>query len=284
MRSPILKVVNFLALPVLIAGFTSQASIIVAVGAQNAFIIRQGIMRSHIPQIIAICIGADVLLIGLGTEGMSSIVTAHPIALKALTWVGAAVLFSYGVMAFGRVWRRLRDILPAWCMRVAPRIAATVGGFGNTAALAGGRLTVGKPVARRAGAPMMPAASAEGTVPAHSDLASPSSSRQFSPQQRSAERPSLKKAVLLCLGFTFLNPGVYLDTLVLLGGIAATYGETLKWSFALGAMMCSVVWFMLLGVLSSQMSRLFNSNRAWLVLDTIIGFMMVLLSIHLVLR
>lgn len=226
-----MSAVNFLALPVLVAGFTSQAGIIVAVGAQNAFVIRQGIARSHIPQIIAICIGADILMISLGTEGMSGLVTGHPTALKVLTWLGATVLFIYGIMAFARVFARVTG-MPA---------------FGR-AQRHGKASTVAQPMAEQ----------------------NPAS--------------SLKRALLMCLGVTFLNPGVYLDSIVLLGGIAVSYGDTLKWSFAMGAMACSVTWFVLLGLLSSTMSRLFTSDKAWIVLDTIIGITMMFLSIHLVLR
>ena len=256
-------VMNALALPILLAGFTSQASIIVAVGAQNAFIIRQGIMRSHIPQIIAICIGADAVLISLGTQGMGSMVMGHPVAMKALTWLGAAMLFAYGIMAFMRVARRLKRVLPSWQMQRSGNTAnpAAVLGFSRTAAAAASDVD-------RNGQALLQSGSAAGNTTSGIGDA----------------QPSLKSALLMCLGFTFLNPGVYLDTIVLLGGLAATYGETLKWSFAVGAIMCSVVWFVLLGTLSTKMSRLFTSNRAWLVLDTIIGITMVLLSVHLVLR
>ncbi|MCH4210062.1 LysE/ArgO family amino acid transporter [Bifidobacterium sp.] len=224
---------NFLVFPILVAGFSSQAGIIVAVGAQNAFIIRQGIMRSYIPQILAICIGADVLLIGLGTQGMSSVVTSHPAAMAVFTWLGAALLLGYGIMAFARVCRRART------MSLARRGMLADGSAG--AIVAGGEI-------------------------------------------KAPKESSLKRTLMLCLGFTFLNPSVYLDTFVLLGGIAATYGGALKWSFAMGAMCCSVVWFLLLGLLSSKMSRLFNNDCAWLVLDAIIGITMVLLSIHLAMR
>ena len=227
-----LKAMNFFALPALVAGFTSQAGIIVAVGAQNAFIIRQGVARSHVPQILAICIGADLLMISLGTEGMSNVVTGHPAVLKALTWLGAAVLLIYGIMAFIRVFGRVRGL------------------FASTRASHTGMVT---------------------------------QLSQSASEQHPGNSNSLKKTVLLCLGFTFLNPGVYVDSLVLLGSIAVTYGA-LKWSFAAGAMMCSVVWFILLGLLSATMSRIFSSARAWIILDSVIGVTMMLLAVHLVLR
>lgn len=226
---------NVVALPILLSGFTTQAGIIIAVGAQNAFIIRQGVARSHILPIIVICIAADMMLISLGTQGMGQIVTSHTAVLTALTWLGALVLALYGVMAFRRVYRRVRTL----------RQSAD----GSTVA--------------------------QGTTSSSADTAGTTTP---------AAENSLKSVVMQCLGFTFLNPGVYLDTIVLLGGIATTYGAHLKWSFATGAMLCSIVWFILLGLMSSKMSRLFRSDYAWIILDSIIGVTMILLACHMVLR
>jgi L-lysine exporter family protein LysE/ArgO len=97
------------------------------------------------------------------------------------------------------------------------------------------------------------------------------------------EQSPLRTDILTCLGVTFLNPNVYLDAIVLMGVLAATYGATLKWSFAAGAILCSILWFTLLGALSATMSRLFHSDQAWIALDSIIGVAMVLISIHLAL-
>jgi L-lysine exporter family protein LysE/ArgO len=109
------------------------------------------------------------------------------------------------------------------------------------------------------------------------------SHRPQAPDTRRTEQSPLRTDVMACLGFTFLNPNVYLDTIVLMGGLAATYGATLKWSFAAGAILCSVLWFTLLGALSVTMSRLFHSTQAWIALDSVIGVAMVLISLHLAL-
>lgn len=223
---------NSIALPILMSGFLSQAGLIIAVGAQNTFIIRQGIARSHVPQILMICIAADVLMIALGTQGMGQAVQSHPMVLKSLTWCGAGVLLMYGIFGFRRAWIQCRAM---WLQRRAPE--------------------------------------GEQTLAASSDYA------MVKPAQT-----SLKKSILSCLGFTFLNPSVYLDSIVLLGSIAATYGTDMKWSFATGAMLCSVVWFLLLGFISSKMAKLFNSRIAWVALDVTIGVVMVLLSVHLVMQ
>jgi L-lysine exporter family protein LysE/ArgO len=235
------------ALPILLTGFTSQASLIVAVGAQNAFVIRQGIARSHVPAIVGICIAADAILVTLGTRGMGVVVESHPSALSALTWIGAAVLMLYAILAFKRVFVRVRALRRA---AIAERRHGGSDISATDAAIAG---TVAAGTA------------ATGTAATNT------------------EQSPLHTDILACLGVTFLNPNVYLDAIVLMGGLAATYGATLKWSFAAGAILCSVLWFTLLGALSATMSRLFNSAQAWIALDSVIGIAMVLISVHLAL-
>jgi L-lysine exporter family protein LysE/ArgO len=243
---------NSLFLPIIISGFLSQAGLIVAVGAQNTFIIRQGIARSHVPAILMICIAADLLMITLGTQGMGQIVQSHPLVIKGLTWAGAAVLLLYGIFGFRRAWIQLR------AMRAERRrMPGEATGDGFTVEQAGN----------------------DGAPVGASEQGGSSSEVAMKPAQT-----SLKKSVLSCLGFTFLNPSVYLDSIVLLGSIAATYGSDLRWSFATGAMLCSVVWFLLLGFVSSKMAKLFNNRLAWIALDTTIGIVMVLLAAHLVLQ
>jgi L-lysine exporter family protein LysE/ArgO len=233
------------ALPILLTGFTSQASLIVAVGAQNAFVIRQGIARSHVPAIVGICIAADAILVTLGTRGMGVVVESHPSALSALTWIGAAVLMLYAILAFKRVFVRVRAL--------------------RRAAIA----------ERRHGGSDISATDAAEADTAAADTAATGTAAT------NTEQSPLHTDILACLGVTFLNPNVYLDAIVLMGGLAATYGATLKWSFGAGAILCSILWFTLLGALSATMSRLFNSVQAWIALDSVIGIAMVLISIHL---
>ncbi|MFT8705378.1 MAG: LysE family transporter [Bifidobacterium sp.] len=268
---------------ILIAGFTSQAGIIVAVGAQNAFIIRQGIARAYVPQILTICIGADIVLISLGTAGMGSMVSAHPGVLKALTLVGAFVLLIYGFSAFKRVFETCMRLKSRFRLRRA-RALALAGGAGvdgrdlDDSHSRGDDADADSDVVNSMAT--QSASSLRGSASASIAGEVESSGNEF---QQGAQT-TLKKSLVACLGFTFLNPGVYLDSLVLLGGIAASYGAGLKWSFAAGAMLCSVVWFVALGFLSSKMSKLFKNEYAWLVLDIIIGIMMIFIAAHLALR
>jgi L-lysine exporter family protein LysE/ArgO len=189
-------------------GLVTGLSLIVAIGAQNAFVLRQGLRREHVLPVVAVCALADALLIGAGIAGLGALVTAHPAATAATRYGGAAFLFGYGLLA-----------------------------------------------ARRAGRP--------GSLTA------------------SEQAPATLPAVLLtCLGFTFLNPHVYLDTVVLLGSLANQHGDG-RWLYGLGAALGSVAWFTVLGYGAGRLSRFFARPRSWRLLDAGIAVIMVALAVTL---
>ncbi|WP_329243128.1 LysE/ArgO family amino acid transporter [Streptomyces sp. NBC_01478] len=197
------------ALSAAAAGFGTGLSLIVAIGAQNAFVLRQGIRREAVLAVVGICALSDALLIALGVGGVGAIVVAWPGALKAVGLIGGAFLLGYGVLAARRVFR---------------------------------------PAALRA----------EG---------GPSGSR--------------RRAVLTCLAMTWLNPHVYLDTVFLLGSIAADRGP-LRWTFGLGAVCASVCWFAALGFGARLLSRHLAKPSAWRVLDGLVAATMIGLGATLV--
>jgi L-lysine exporter family protein LysE/ArgO len=88
-----------------LTGFLIGAGLIVAIGAQNAFVLRQGLARRHVLPVVAVCAGSDAVLIGLGVAGLGSVVTASPLLLNVATWGGAAFLGSYSLVAFRRALR-----------------------------------------------------------------------------------------------------------------------------------------------------------------------------------
>lgn len=94
----------------------------------------------------------------------------------------------------------------------------------------------------------------------------------------------LKRAVLACLAFTFLNPHVYLDTVVLVGSLSAQYEGPARLAYALGAMTASFVWFFLLGYGARLLAPLFARPAAWRVLDIVIGCVMAMLALGLFIR
>jgi L-lysine exporter family protein LysE/ArgO len=194
----------------LVAGLGTGLSLIVAIGAQNAFVLRQGLRREHVPAIVTVCAVSDLVLITAGVAGLGALVELRPGVLTAVAWAGAAFLVSYGLLA-----------------------------------------------ARRALRP--------GVLRAR-DEASAS--------------PSMRGSVLTCMGLTWLNPHVYLDTVLLLGSVAAGYG-THRWMFAIGAGTASVLWFCGLGFGARFARPLFARPLAWRVLDSAIAVTMIVLGIRI---
>ena len=195
-----------------LAGLGLGASLIVAIGAQNAFVLRQGLRREHLGIVIAICIASDVVLIALGVAGTGALFTALPWLVDLARWAGALVLLLYAALAIRRAVR---------------------------------------PGALRATEDARPAARA-GSV------------------------------ALTALALTWLNPHVYLDTLVLVGSVASTHGE-LRWAFGAGAMLASALWFALLGLGARVLAPLFARPLAWRVLDVVVAAVMVGVAVTLVL-
>ncbi len=192
------------------AGFALGASLIIAIGAQNAFVLRMGLMRSHVFVVCAICALSDAALIVVGVAGLGSFVDRYPAVLNFIRIAGAAFLLGYAVLAARR-------------------------------AIRPGVLNVDK----------------RETVP-------------------------LATAAGLCLAFTFLNPHVYLDTVILIGGLAASWNGSLRVAFGAGAVASSFVWFFGLGYGARLLAPVFEKPVSWRVLDTMIAAVMAWLGISLV--
>lgn len=190
-------------------GFLTGLGLIAAIGAQNAFVLRQGIRREHVGVVVALCAAADAALITAGVAGLGPVLAAHPVAATVATLGGAAFLLTMGVLAGARVLRR---------RTLAPAATGPVGRSG---------------------------------------------------------------VVLACLGFTFLNPHVYLDTVVLLGALGNQHGATGRWVFAAGAAAASLTWFTALGLGARRLHPLFARPAAWRVLDAVVAVVMVALAVAL---
>ncbi|MEU2601186.1 LysE/ArgO family amino acid transporter [Streptomyces hirsutus] len=199
------------ALTTAAAGFGTGLSLIVAIGAQNAFVLRQGVRREAVLAVVGICAVSDALLITLGVGGVGALVVAWPGALTAVGWIGGVFLLGYGVLAARRV------IRPAGA----------------------GLETEGEAVTSR------------------------------------------RRAVLTCLAMTWLNPHVYLDTVFLLGSVAADHGP-LRWTFGLGAVLASLCWFAVLGFGARLLSRFLARPAAWRVLDGLVAATMIVLGCTLI--
>ncbi|EBA09345.1 LysE/ArgO family amino acid transporter [Sagittula stellata] len=193
-----------------LAGFALGFSLILAIGAQNAFVLRQGLRGVHVLPVVLVCALSDAVLIAAGVLGFGALTRAVPGLEWAMRIFGALFLTWYGA----------RTLLSAW---------------------RGGE-------ALRAG---------EGAQ-------------------------SLKAAVLACLAFTWLNPHVYLDTVVLVGSVSAQYADRL--AFATGAMAASFVFFFGLGYGARSLAPWFARPSAWRVLDLLVGSTMLIIAVSLVMN
>ena len=197
------------ALLAAIAGLGFGLSLIIAIGAQNAFVLRQGLRREHVLVVVAICALSDAVLIAVGVGGLGTLVQLAPWLLTVVRIAGAAFLLVYGLLAARRAFR--------------PSVLITDDA---------GRAT--------------PLLATVGTV----------------------------------LALTWLNPHVYLDTVVLLGSVAGTHGDD-RWWFGLGAAIGSILWFSALGFGARLLRPLFARPIAWRVLDVIIAIVMIALAVSL---
>lgn len=196
-------------LPFLV-GLGSGLSLIVAIGAQNAFVLRQGIRREHVLPVVLICGLTDALLETLGVAGIGLVIERAPVLLEVVRWGGVAFLVWY-----------------AWT------------------------------AARRAARPEALVATEGG------------------------EPRSLKSVVLACLAITYLNPHVYLDTMVLMGSIGNAQGDPGRWWFAAGGAIASIGWFFVLGYGARALTRFFATPRSWRILDGVVAAIMLVIAARL---
>ena len=193
------------------AGLLTGLSLIIAIGAQNAFVLRQGLAREHVTPVVVICAVSDLVLILAGVAGIGSVIRQAGWVIDVVRWLGVAFLTSYGVTSLLRA-RRPQAL-----------------------AVGDGVVESGTGVVARA------------------------------------------------VALTWLNPHVYLDTVLLLGSIANTHGGGDRWWFAVGASLASLLWFSGLGFGARLASPLLARPRAWQVLDVLIGLTMLGIAVLLAL-
>ncbi|MFG6467362.1 LysE/ArgO family amino acid transporter [Pelomonas baiyunensis] len=193
-------------------GWTLGASLILAIGAQNALVLRQGLRREHVGAVVAVCTLSDWLLIALGVFGLGALIQAHPALLDVFRFGGAAFLLAYAARAARRAWQP------------------------------GGSL------------------------------------------QADGPGSSLGATLTTALALTYLNPHVYLDTVVLLGGLGARQPADLRGAFALGAGLASAMWFSLLGFGAAAAAPRLRSPHTWRVVDGLVALLMAALGLQLLLQ
>jgi L-lysine exporter family protein LysE/ArgO len=197
-------------------GLGTGLALIIAIGAQNAFVLRQGIRGEHVGPIVAVCAISDAVLIAAGVLGTGALLTAAPAAVVVLRYVGAAFLVTYGAMAARRILK-------------------------------------------------------------------PQALVSAEPGPSAAGRGGLAAALATVLALTWLNPHVYLDTVLLLGSVANAQGPGLQWWFGAGAMLGSILWFCSLGFGAKLLRGFFARPASWRILDGGIAVTMVGLGVGLAL-
>ncbi|WP_312854958.1 LysE/ArgO family amino acid transporter [Agromyces agglutinans] len=264
-------------LAALFAGLGLGLSLIVAIGAQNLFVLRQGIRREHVFAVAAICAVSDLTLIIVGVSGIGAILIAVPWLVEAIRWAGAAFLVVYGLLAAKRAWKPSGEALAVEQDVDEASVLANTAPAASAAIHARAESAIQEESPTRRG-PGSDTPEHRGEVPesrtgAGSDTARPAGV---------AGRTSLRAAILTCLALTWLNPHVYLDTVFLLGSVANTHGDD-RWVFALGASLASIIWFFGLAYGARGLGRWLSGPRAWRILDAIIAVVMVALGVSLVL-
>ncbi|MEN9324704.1 MAG: hypothetical protein RL414_458 [Actinomycetota bacterium] len=192
-----------------ITGALSGFGLIVAIGAQNSYVLRLGLQRSHVGIAVFICSLSDAILIFAGVGGIGALLHGRETVLEVIKWIGIIYLSYFGVVALRRA-AKPAELLPGQGGAIASR----------------------------------------------------------------------KSVVLATLGFTLLNPHVYLDTVLLLGGMANQFGSG-KWLFALGGATASIIWFSFLGFGATKAAPLMAKPITWRALDLIIAIVMFSIAITL---
>jgi L-lysine exporter family protein LysE/ArgO len=183
-----------------LTGLLLGGSLIIAIGSQNAYVLKQGLLRNHVFIICLICSVSDAFLITLGTTGVGKIIQKYPEWLTAITYLGALYLFIFGLMSFRSAF-----------------------------------------------------------------------SNQSLQTSKGNSHQSTKVVVSTVLALTFLNPHVYLDTVLLIGSIASPYTDNERLYFTLGAISASFIWFFALGYGARLLTPIFAKRSAWKVLNILIG-------------
>ena len=223
------------------SGLGLGLSLIVAIGAQNVFVLRQGIRREHVLAVVIVCALSDALLIAAGVAGLGVVISAAPWLVVVARWAGAAFLLVYGLLAARRAWRGGEELR----VNGADAVAAS------------------------------PDAASDHAMTAHTATGTLASTTT------TTTRTALAPVLLTVLALTWLNPHVYLDTVLMLGSIAATHGDE-RWLFAAGAIAASILWFTALGFGARHLGRWLRTERSWRVLDGIIAVVMIVIAISLV--
>lgn len=193
-----------------LSGFALALSLILAIGAQNAFVLKQGLKKQHVFLVCSICALSDAVLISLGVSGFGALVSQYPLVDQIARYGGASFLIIYAAMSFFSAYSNRHSLSP------------------------------------------------EGSAP-----------------------ESMLKVASICIGFTWLNPHVYLDTVILLGSVSTQFSDNIQ-AFTLGAVSASFVFFYSLGYGARILIPVFKKTISWQILEVFVGILMLVIAIGLI--
>ncbi|WP_022872923.1 LysE/ArgO family amino acid transporter [Nesterenkonia alba] len=239
---------------VLLTGFLACMALIVAIGPQSAFLLRQGLRRDRVAVATACCLLGDVLLIAAGTAGVGAILDTAPWLLEVIRWAGVAYLLWFAVRSFRSAMRPRDDV----------------------ALLSPEKQNPASPQHRQRHREH------SGQNRELLEVTMTSSIPVVKPDDAVATRQKVKVthvsrvSAVAATGLTvsILNPHAWVDSLVVLGSMANSFADE-RWFFAGGAMLASVVWLLGLAWGSSALAKVLNRPRVWQVIDASVGVIMV---------
>ena len=264
-------------------GFLTYLALIVAIGAQTLFLLRQIVRRDRVGTVLTVCFVGDVALLALGAAGIGVVAQRWPWLVTGLTVAGVVYLVWFAAGALRSALRGERTLAAAAEADDAG-IAPTAG---EIAALTGELPLIDPATGRLAGRPAEPAGAGGGTGPdSGADRDGARGSGGVGVKQRVRPRrvvlrvpqTPLPRIVLLALSVSFLNPHAILDTLVMMGTFAQTFGAQ-KWVYIGGAVAASLVWFAALGWGGTKLAPYMNSPRTWRVVDAAVAVLMLAIAV-----
>ncbi|PRZ16709.1 LysE/ArgO family amino acid transporter [Nesterenkonia sandarakina] len=220
---------------ILLTGFLTCLALIVAIGPQSAWLLRQGLRRDRVLLAVTCCIFGDILLIALGTAGVGAVLDHAPWLMEVLRWLGVSYLTWFAYRSFRS--------------------------------------------ARRAGQALKPGVHVELSSQQHDDDA-PAGSGGGGGALKQAQRVQVTRISSIAatgLSVSILNPHAWVDTMVVLGTMANTFGDQ-RWLFAGGAVLASIIWFSALALGGAVLSKWLNRPRTWQVLDILVGAIMLVVA------
>ncbi|WP_277245624.1 LysE/ArgO family amino acid transporter [Micrococcus terreus] len=267
-------------LTVFLTGLLTCLALSVAIGAQSAFVLRQAIRREHLAAVLAVCIAGDTVLIFAGTAGVGMVTERAPWLLELLRWGGAAYLLWFAISSFRSAFTTQRLTLDTEDL---PDDDATSG-----------------PHTTSPQAPLAPALTdivdrASDSTPSH-DPHPPTgsialatrpttstlpivSAPALAPARRTPTRAAapLLRVLLTAFAVSWVNPQAIVDTTVMLGSLAASFGPD-RWAYAAGAVIGSTIWLLSLGLGARALAPVLNTPRTWKVIDIVVGCAMVVVA------